>query len=208
MVYLGTYPINERWKNRRPSVDAWSIWNYEEGQNIRVVCYTNAASAKLLLNGALFGETKNYDEETGIIFWDLPYKPGKLEVIGMDANEKQVSQYSIQTSERPDAIKIISKETTIKKGGLAQVIIQVVDENGIPVMLSDDEITCRIDGDAHLLGMEASNNSDMSDYTDNKQRVFHGRMIVYLKAGESAGEFTVRFSGNWLKPAETKINIK
>ncbi len=209
MAYLGTYPVPEgRGRNRGLSVDAWSVWNYEEGQSIRVVCYTNAASAKLLLNGKLVGEPKNYDEKTGIIFWDIPFSNGKLEVVGLDPNGKQVSQYSIQSSGRSDGIKIISKETTIEKGGVAQVVIQVVDENGIPVMLSDDEITCQINGDGRLLGLEASNNSDMSDYTDNKQRVFHGRLVAYIRAGEATGEFTVRFSANWLKPAETKINVQ
>jgi hypothetical protein len=84
----------------------------------------------------------------------------------------------------------------------------VVDENGTRVMLSDNEITCEIDGDAQLLGLEASNNQDMSDYTDNKHRVYHGRMIAYIRAGVSKGEITVRFSANWLEPAETKINVQ
>ncbi|MDA3833504.1 MAG: DUF4982 domain-containing protein, partial [Spirochaetales bacterium] len=209
MAYLGTYPVPAgRGRTRGPSIDAWPIWNYEEGQSIRVVCYTNAASAKLLLNGELVGEPKKYDEKTGVIFWDIPFAAGKLEVIGTDAGGKQVSQYAIQTSDRPYAIQILSKELKVEKGGVAQVIIQVVDENGIPVMLSEDEVTCQIHGDARLLGLEASNNTDMSDYTDNKHRVYHGRMIAYVRVGESNGEVAVRFSANWLKPAEVKINIQ
>ncbi len=209
MAYLGTYPVPDgRGRNRGPSIDAWPIWNYEAGQSIRVVSYTNAAQAKLMLNGKEVGETKPYDEKTGVIFWDIPYASGKLEVVGMDAAGNQVSQYAIQSSARPDAIKIISKDFKVEKGGVSQVIIQVVDENGIPVMLSEDEITCQINGDAVLLGLEASNNSDMSDYTDNRHRVFHGRMIAYIKAGETAGDISVQFSANWLKPAETKINVQ
>ena len=84
----------------------------------------------------------------------------------------------------------------------------MIDENGIPVMLSDEEITCLIVGDARLLGLEASNNSDMSDYTDNKQRVYHGRMIAYIQAEETEGEVTVSFSANWLKSAEANISIQ
>ena len=52
--------------------DAWDIWNYDEGQNIRVVCYTNAPQARLLLNGKVVGGMKPYDEKTGIIYWDIP----------------------------------------------------------------------------------------------------------------------------------------
>ena len=55
-------------------LDAWDIWNYDEGQNIRVVCYTNAPQARLLLNGRVVGEIKPYDEKTGIIYWDIPFR--------------------------------------------------------------------------------------------------------------------------------------
>ncbi|MGB3152322.1 MAG: sugar-binding domain-containing protein [Maribacter sp.] len=229
MAYLGTYPapgkgsksqIKDVWsqleadkasgnyEEKTPSMDAWPIWNYDEGQMIRVVCYTNAAQAKLMLDGNLVGETKNYDNKTGIIFWDIPYAPGKLEVVGMNKAGKEISQYAIQSSGKPSAIKILSEAQTVKKGGLAQMVVQVVDAHGIPVMLSDDKITCQILGDARLLGLEASNNEDMSDYTDNKHRVYHGRLIAYIKVGDEKGELVVKFSANWLKSAESKIIVE
>src|SRR5690606_9018997 len=101
----------------------------------------------------------------------------------------------------------IEGEESVEAGGVAQIAIQVVDEAGIPVMLSDDEVICQILGDARLLGLEASNNSDMSDYTDNNHRVFHGRMIAYIKAGDTPGEVQVRFSANWLEPAIAKFKV-
>jgi len=207
MAYLGTYPVTKRRRSPEPSIDAWPIWNYEEGQLIRVVCYTNAAQAKLLLNGKVAGEARPYDERTGIIYWDIPYQEGRLEVIGMDPNGNQVSRYAVPSSGSPYAINILSASATLEKGGVAQVVLQVVDEKGIPVMRSEDEVTCRIRGDARLLGLEASNNSDMSDYTDNKHRVYHGRMIAYIKAGDSPGVLDVNFSANGLNPAVTKIIV-
>jgi hypothetical protein len=191
---------------RVPSMDAWSLWNYEEGQSIRVVCYTNADKAKLLLNGAEVGETKEYDDNTGIIFWDIPYSAGKLEVIGMDNANNHVSSYTIQTSNRPHALRVIQADNQIdKESGLAHVVVQVVDENGVPVMYSDDEVTCRISGPAKLLGLEASNNTDMSDYTDNKHRVFHGRILAYVQATGEEGEIKIDFTSPWLEPVEVKL---
>ena len=85
-----------------------------------------------MLNGKLVGERKPYDEDTGIISWDIPYQAGKLEVVGMDESGEKVSQYFIQSSERPYAIKILSEESKIEKGGVAQIAIQVVDKNEVP----------------------------------------------------------------------------
>jgi len=209
MAYLGTYPApGIGSKNQMPSIDAWPIWNYKEGQLIRVVCYTNTGQARLLLNGKEVGEAKPYDDRTGIIYWDIPYEAGKLEVFGMDASGSQLSHYSVQSSGRPHEIKVIAAEKEIKANGLAQILLQIVDEHGVPVMLSDDEITCHIQGPAKLSGLEASNNQDMSDYTDNKQRVHHGRILAYIQATNQRGEIKLLFAANWLKPAELTIRVR
>jgi hypothetical protein len=53
--------------------------------------------------------------------------------------------------------------------------------------------------------LEAGNNADMSDYTDNVQRAFHGRLLAYIQATGEAGDITVLFTSTWLKPVEVKI---
>lgn len=206
MSYIGTYKSGEeKWL----SIDAWPIWNYENGEMVRVVCYTNTAKAKLVLNGKEIGETKDYDNKTGIIYWDIPYQAGKLEVLGLDVENKEISRYVIQSSKRPHALKIQSGETTINKNdGLTQIVVQVVDENDIPVMLSDNEVTCTIDGSAKLLGLETGNNNDMSDYTDNVHRVFHGHILAYIQAIGEPGKAKIKFSSPWLQPTEITLNIK
>jgi beta-galactosidase len=230
MAYIGTYPtpgkgsknqIKDVWseleaenagnsyEEKTPSMDAWPIWNYQTGQSIRVVCYTNSSKARLELNGKIVGESKEYNDNTGIIYWDIPYADGKLEVIGSDKNNNDVVRHTIQSSKHPYAIKILSSENEINKNyGLAQVIIQIVDENGTPVLISDNEITCQVTGPAIILGMEASNNSDMGDYTDNIQRVFHGKLLTYIQATGTEGTISIRFTSPWLKDVQTKITVK
>jgi beta-galactosidase/beta-glucuronidase len=206
MIYIGAYPIS---KNDRSiaqlSIDASPVWNYKEGQTIRVVCYTNADKAKLLLNGDQIGNTKNYDNKTGILFWDIPYQAGKLEAVGMDSNGVETSRYTIQTSKQPYAITAAIIPSDNQKSEVAQIVIQIVDEDGVPVLLSDNEITCHITGNATLLGLEASNNSDMGDYTDNRQRVYLGRMIAYIQLSDKSEGVSVAFFSPWLK--STQINV-
>ncbi|WP_236263812.1 DUF4982 domain-containing protein, partial [Dysgonomonas sp. Marseille-P4677] len=228
MAYLGTYPTpgkgsksqmkdvwsqldaeNEgNYQERVPSMDAWPIWNYDQGQSVRVVCYTNAAKARLLLNGKEVGQTKDYDDNTGIIYWDIPYQSGKLEVVGMDKAGAETARYAIESSEQPYALEIVRIEKEISKDkGLAQIVVRVVDRNGVPVMLSDNEVTCQIIGPARLLGMEASNNEDMSDYTDNKHRVYHGHILAYIQATGEQGDIKVRFTSPWLNSAQETIKV-
>lgn len=219
MAYLGTYPLGGtpgttdawsalesqqgRWKNEAPSMDAWPIWNYQDGQQIRVVCYTNSARARLELNGKIVGEEKNYDGKTGIIYWDIPYAKGKLEVVGMDTTGKEAVRHTIQSSQRPASIVArLVGDKTIKAGAVVQIALQIVDEDGLPVILSENELRCAVVGNARLLGMEAGNNTDMGDYTDNRQRVYHGKMIAYVQAlGKSGDKINIRFTSPWLQPA-------
>ena len=226
MAYLGTYPtpgkgsvsqMQDVWsqleaekasnyEEKTPSTDAWSIWNYYEGQLIRVVSYSNAPKAKLLLNDKEVGAIQDYNDETGIYYWDIPFQDGVLKVIGMDENSKEICDYEIQSSGSPNALKIMYQDQVVKKDGVAQIIIQVVDEKGVPVMISDNEVTCQIMGKGKLLGLEASNNSDMSNYGDNVHRVYHGRMIAYIKVTEENKEgIKVHFTSPWLKSAEALI---
>ncbi|MEO6177350.1 MAG: sugar-binding domain-containing protein [Flavobacterium circumlabens] len=206
MVYIGTYPL----KNEKDiSKDAWAIWNYKEGEKIRVVCYTNAAKARLELNGKVVGETKAYDEKTGIMYWDIPFTSGKLEAIGLSNDDKEVSRYAISTTQQPVELTIAEKNIKITKDkGVAKIMVQVKDQNGLPVMLSDNEVTCTISGPGVLLGLEAGNNSDMTDYTDNVQRVFHGHIAAYIQATGEAQPIKVTFTSQWLKPVEVTINVK
>jgi hypothetical protein len=84
---------------------------------------------------------------------------------------------------------------------VVQIELRIVDAKGRLVYLSDNEITCRIEGPATLLGLESSDPTDMGNYNDNKQRVYHGTMIAYIKV-EDHGFTKVSFSSPWLKGTE------
>ena len=211
VTYIGTYPIQARFKNSKRtflSPDAWDIWNYDSGQEIRVVCYTNAPQARLLLNGKVIGNMKPYDEKSGIIYWDIPYQAGELKAEGCDTNGNIASSYSIQSSGRPYTLRVSADRTTLScDRATAHLIVEIVDENGTIVKLGDNDITCTIEGPARLLGLEGSNNSDMSDYTDNHHRAFHGRLLTYIQSTGEKGQVRVKFTSPLLQGTEVLLNV-
>lgn len=204
MTYIGTYPQSDDL-----SIDAWDNWNYEAGTPVRVVCYTNAPYARLLLNGRTVGEMKPYDTSTGVISWDLPYADGELRAEGCDADGKVLSSYSITTSGRPYALKVSADRSSLSKDfATAHLTVEVVDEQGVAVKLADNNITCTIEGGAELLGLEGSDNSDMSDYTDNVHRVYRGRLLAYVRTTGTAGDITVKFTSPLLKSASVSLKAE
>ncbi len=199
VTYIGTYRQMRR--RNALSTEAPDVWNYDEGQNVRVVCYTNSKKARLMLNGKQIGEVKEYDDETGIIHWDVDYLPGTLTAEGLDANGNVESSYTIQTSGRPYAIKAVIED---KGEEVAHVRIEVVDEDGVLVKLADNEITCWVMG-GKLLGLENSDNADMTDHRDNRQRVYRGKLLAYVRLPEDGSQAILRFSSPLLKGAQLEI---
>lgn len=212
MCYIGTYPIfnNNRQNghnNRMPvSTEALDTWNYEDGQTIRVVCYTNAPKARLVLNGNVVGETKNYDDSNGVIYWDIPYAAGKLTAEGLDASGNVISHYNIVTSGLPYQIEAkVLEGNDLADGQVAHIALRILDEKGNLVRLADNEITARSGRSLRILGMENSNNSDMSNHRDQRERVYNGEMIVYVqKVGNEPA--TIEFTSPLLKKCSIKVD--
>ena len=207
VCYIGTTLPRPGGRSRGDTTDAWDSWNYAEGQTVRVVCYTNAASAALFLNGKQVGERQAYNHETGIIGWDVPYAPGTLRAVGYDAAGQEESSYEIHTCLRPCSLRVSADRTRLTEGGVAHLTVEVMDDNGNFVPLADNEITCTIEGPAQLLGLEGSDNRDMGDYTDNVQRAWRGRLLAYVRATGS-GPVTVRFSTPLLPAAEVRLTVE
>lgn len=204
VTYIGTYP-----KREYLSADAPDIWNYNPGQEIRVVCYTNAPQARLLLDGKVVGDIKPYDEKTGIIHWDIPYQAGELRAEGCDKEGNVLSNYVIRSSGRPYALRVSADRTTLSHDrATAHLFIEVVDENGTIVKLGDNEITCEIEGPARLLGLEGSSNTDMTDYTDNRHRIYQGRLLAYVQTTGEKGQARVKFTSPLLQGTEIVLSVE
>ena len=52
-----------------------------------------------------------------------------------------------------------------------------------------------------------SDNSDMSDYTDNRHRVYHGRLLAYIQTTGGEGPVKVKFASPLLKGTEVKFEV-
>lgn len=205
VCYLGAYPINGRRNGGRRgnwvSTDAPDIWNYRDGQTVRVVCYTNEPSVTLTLNGSPVGETAKLDSATNVFYWDIPYQAGTLKA------ETAHTSYEIKTSNRPYALRVKTDKQVLKgKGSIAHLTIEVVDENGIVVKLADNDITCMVSGAGKLLALENSNIQDTSNLRDFHQRAYQGKLLAYVQSTGENGNIRIRVSSPMLQDAEITIN--
>ncbi|MBO4821293.1 MAG: DUF4982 domain-containing protein [Prevotella sp.] len=216
VCYIGTYPAMGNGRGRQSgrrdpgvSIYAQDTWNYRKGQTIRVVCMTNQGKARLMLNGEEVGPSKEKDQSSGAIWWDIPYHPGVLEAEALDSQGNVVASYKIETTGRPAALKMTTDKAVLAgRGRVAHVIIEVTDMEGKTVPLSDNEISVRVTGGGRLLGLEGGDMSDTSNLRDWRQRVVRGRLLAYVEATRDEGTITVRAESPMLEEQELTIKIK
>ena len=126
-----------------------------------------------------------------------------------DASGRVLSSYVIRSSGRPFVLKVSADRAVLpKERATAHLTVEVVDEQGVPVKLGDSEITCTIDGPAELLGLEGSDNTDMSDYTDTRHRAYRGRLLAYVRTTGETGDIRVRFSSPLLRGTEVVLKAE
>lgn len=178
-----------------------------EGREVRVVCYTNAPKARLLLNGKVVGEMKDNDG-TCTFVWNVPYTPGKLSAEGCDNEGRVIATSSIESFGLPYAITATADKAVLSADkATAHVFVRIVDREDKPVPLADNEITCHVRGAARLLGMENGSNSDMSDYNDNRHRVHNGRLLIYIQTIGKEGDVDIRLTSPLLKSANVILKV-
>ena len=190
VCYIGTYPLGpqrygSRQNNQRfVSPYANDTWNYEDEQKVRVVCYSNAKSLQLILNGNNIGGEPTTDAATGIRYWDIEYAPGTLSCVADNG-----SSYEVKTTKTPYTLKISTDSLT-------HIFVEVVDEDGNLVKNADNEILLNVRG-ARLLGME---NGNMADITvtgrqrPNRLRVYGGRLVAYFVPQADSEHIIIRAS--------------
>ena len=209
VVYIGTYPIGNRGGRNAQrgrgrsgaSTYATDTWNYREGQQVRVVCYTNQPDVRLTLNGREVGGKAQLDSATNVLYWDIPFEPGTLRAEALSSfGLSESGAYEIRTSGRPYALRV--KQEQIAELPSLQgrdgerlfiLTVEIIDEEGNLVRLADNDITCMVTGDGHLLGLENGNMSETTGALPIRggyhRRAHQGRLVAYIKKGTASLPF-------------------
>lgn len=206
VAYLGSYKLNDK-NNSKISTGAPHVWNYEDNDLIRVVTYTNCDEAELYLNGKMVGERKLYDDDTAVIYWDLPYAPGTLEVKCFNDGILSASD-KIETTGLPYKIEAsLDKTVGIKSNEYLHLDIEILDEQGRAVSLADNIVTCKVSGPAVLVGLESGESNAADNFRDSVQRCKNGRLLGYIKVTDIHGTIKVHLSSPLLKSKELEVNF-
>jgi hypothetical protein len=210
MVFIGTTdrvtdngPVN-LWAHKR--VDP--VWNWKPGQPISVNVFSNCEEVELFLNNKSLGIKKMADFKNRTITWVVPFQSGDLRAVARTSG-KELASYQLKTTGTPTRIIAKSDVNMLKgdKQGLCNIFVTVCDEAGNTVYSAENEIMCDVSGPVKILGMEDSNPRNIEDYKDNKQKAYHGKILIYVQSLDKPGKAEIKLSSPELKGAVVELNV-
>jgi beta-galactosidase len=224
------YFYQSQW-TQKPMLHLFPHWNWKgkEGTIIQVMAYTNCDSVELFLNGKSFGIKalefprqgnsggwNKYDRPpVGIttgdlhLTWDVPYKPGILKAVGRKAG-KIACEEEMRTTGAPAAIRLSVDHSIINAGtrDVAQIKIEVVDENGYKVPDADNQIQISVEGAGSLIGFDNGNPADHASMKDSRRKVFNGLALAVIQSNGNAGGIHVRAGSPEIRGASAEISVQ
>ena len=140
----------------RPRTYIVGHWNYRQGEVIPTVYVVSNADSLVLEQGGQRIAPTEHKYRFLYVFKELKYTAPKLTAIGMDAQGRQLSSYTLETAGEADHIKLtaIENPTGWKADGadLALVQVEVVDKQGRRCPLDNSLIKFTLDGPAEWRG--------------------------------------------------------
>ena len=210
--YIGVRPLNHADETPTRSswrftdaIDSWS-WHGYEGKTATVEVYANAYQVRLELDGQEAGtkRLKHYRCK-----FKLPYQPGTLTAIALDAQGQELSRHSLRTGKEETILNVIPERKTLRAGGqdLCFIPIEFTDVNGLLKPYIEQDVEISVSGAATLQGFGSALCKTDENYLGSHFHAYRGRCLAVLRAGTEAGTTTITVRSAGMAPVSLDIEV-
>lgn len=205
------YVYKAEWnKNAAPFIHLYPYWDWNEGQLIDVIAFSNCAKTELFVNGESQGVFE-FDHDNGGQLsgrWQVPYHKGEIRAIGYDENGVKICEHVRRSFGDPAKIVLTPDKTSLLANGEDMVFVDVtvVDKDGNPVENARNRINVEISGAGRLVGIDNGDETDYEQYKCNSRKLFGGKLLVMIAAKTSGGAVELKVSSPDLPPEVLNIN--
>lgn len=185
-----------------PVLHILPYWDFNEGQLIDVVVYTNLDEVELFVNGSSAGK-KQVTEYTAV--WQVRYEKGEIKAVGVTADGREISDSEHSFGDSAEIVLEADKQTVKADGeDMFFVTVSTRDKDGYPVRNARDRINITVSG-GRLAGFDNGDSTDFDSYKSTSRRLFSGKAAAYIFAPTEAGTVTVTAGGEGLKPSSITV---
>lgn len=166
-----------------PTVESWN-WPGHEGKPIEVEVITRYPQVQLYLDDKPVAKLKVNESTQYKALFTLPYKPGTLRAVALDASGKEIMSDTLSTAGKSAAITVEFERigTPDTDYDLIFVTTSVVDADGRVNPLDDTLLTFAVSPGAELLATGNADPTDPTGYTRPLRQAYHGRVLAIVKA--------------------------
>lgn len=184
-------------------------WDFNDGDPIDVIVYSNAYKVELFLNGSSLGTHEmalGTDEEMRAVF-RVPYESGELTARGYNESGGVIAEETLKTPSDPVKIRISADRHMLRSDGrdISFAEITVLDKDGNPVGNARNRIKVEIGGEGRLAGLDNGDSTDYDSYKGDNRRLFGGKLLAMVQSTLGVGEIFIRASSEGLESAELMI---
>lgn len=206
------YLYQAEWTDYRtkPMVHLLPYWDFNKGQLIDIIAYTNAPKVELFFNDVSIGIC-DIDHVSGKQLsgqWQLPYYEGTLKAVAYDENMNIIAT-DLQRS-FGDAATIMLKpdKTSMKADGQDLIFVEISmnDEGGTPVANANNRVEVEVTGAGRLVGLDNGDSTDYDQYKGTSRRLFSGKLLAIIAAKTEPGDIHMKVSSNGLTSTEITFN--
>jgi len=192
------------WPDDRAS---WT-WPGTEGKNRTVRVYARTPRVKLLLNGRDLGEKETTRATHDTATYTVPYEPGALVAVGIDAQGREVSRWTLQTTGQASVLRLTPERITVSADGedLAYVQVEALDAQGRLDPNAAVPVHFTLTGPGKIVAVSSGDPRSEESFQQPQRRTFGGRCLVIIKSGEQAGTLRLTAQAAGLKSAATAIH--
>ena len=196
----------------KPMVHLLPYWDFNDGQPIDVIAYTNAPAVELFVNGRSQG-IQHIDHEHGNVLhgqWLVPYKEGCICAKAYDENGHAVAETERHSFTDPVRVCAQAERPVIKADGrdISFVVISVCDSDGYPVENARNRVNVTVSGNGVLMGMDNGDSTDKDQYKTNSRRLFSGKAVCAVRSSTESGDIVVRVASEGLESTEIVIKTE
>ncbi|MDO6761332.1 glycoside hydrolase family 2 TIM barrel-domain containing protein [Tamlana sp. 2_MG-2023] len=174
-------------------------WNYKENEMIAVEIYSNCDEIELFLNNKPLGKKYIKDFQDHIYKWGVPFASGTLVAKGVKGGVQTESK--LITATQSSEIQLIADNLTLDADhyDVSNIVVQLKDKKGNPVVTDDREITFEVTGPAKLLGVDNGWKKSVQPFQSNVNTTHNGKTLVILQATGDRGTIKLKAKGKGLK---------
>ena len=212
IIDLAGFPKDAYWFYQsewtsKPVLHIFPHWNWNPGQTVDVVAYTNCDEAELFLNGVSLGRKAKGDSLS--LVWKVQYEAGTLTGVGY-SDGSEIMRTEVKTAGEPAAVVLSPDRSEISADGLdlSFIAVTVVDSNNVPVPHADNLVKFTVEGPGTIAGVDNGLQTSMEPFKADYRKAFNGKCLVVVKATREAGAVKVTASAEGLAGASCTLDVR